>query len=1481
MVEEEEEWRQGWELLTENRFLDADTKGHPAPEACGCTKRGLFCDDDACINFSTQTECSRSLCGPKCRNNRFQRKQWADLEIRKAPGKGHGLFANQDIEKGAFVAEYIGDIISEKSVKERFKKQKNERHLFMQTISPGVYLDGQEAGSIVRFINHSCEPNAMHDRWVVNGKMCIGVFATKDISKGEELSFDYRWEYNMRRPTRCHCGAPSCRGFLEMLSEEQKRLFEVRHGQWKKGVDALGATGNQNINRWLVGKRIKYYWKGNSKYWECDVEAYDEEEKKHTCYYIADAQREKEKLVDNYSTDEGEAAWMWLDEEAQEITIHRKARQDEMEGLTIVEQDDEAKSVKEKAARHADSPLKPSMAFGTQATIKVRINTDVDFATAQYIVTKGSSEPVSGEPALVWKRFSELMAKVFPEVKCLLPLDLDETRLRVTLFGPQEMAQRAIGTIESSGTESKQEGLSRVQQEAKDLSKKQGVMLTNDWRLSLESSKVDSAVGATGDQAEALESRTLDRVRRACERSDIRSVSLSCPQDKLFTISKAATSASGGRKQTDIGPSKAVEQNLLEGLVKLGKKLDQPPLLTVHAITILLRFLHFCRRGNDAVRNASSLLAACMLLAQKARNAFKPKKMRDLVASAYSVVFKRTEVDPEFSTPAIMEMVVSIEASVLDALRHDVFVPDVMSLALVHWCNLQGKPGDPEAPDEEQLRDSFSDACGTQKRDFGHLAVLLSRHMPALWLAMPIDTALIACLIAERVCLYIHRDPNKERPPTLLLALWRTATFGMHVPYRQLMFFISEICNAMGALKLQEVPSYLKDAKGKEGKDSAAELWAALLTIVPDTLHRWFKGDQLLRVTLDDHEMTFSDIVPFRTRLPSLPAAENGPEWTLQFQATGDRKCGDTQAVTREMFLAAADEKCLAQANVTHVTPQLAPHRPPHSVTGMSSPGKAGDSGVGCAIRRWPERKQMLKESKWARSVGVSHLGVSPGALRELCVIQQVHYYAPLLSRHNEWARKHGDVSAQDAAMSSNDKHLGVCPYVSVVMGVVTVSGEFSFPKMSRKKPEGSGKSSGASHRRSNGNGHVTSVPTAGGGSGDASPHKMARVEGKYVEGDEEEEDREDDESDMDDILGMFDGDNDNKKADQSTTKPPQSFLVMPRVEVALESLLPHIQHASKLGAPWLASSFALSLCHDVLAAVSYLADTGYYLKWLSLDQFFINSQGRLQLSGMQGAVAAREESETMLAFRSAEKASPMKGSSGDGGSSCSKNGRSSSSSGKERRSSSSGDKERRKSHDHSDRKRRRESDSGEGSNSFPVPTLPFIHMSAPEIILGGSASYKSGIYSAGIVCSYILAGKSPIKTGSNESKHVQYIYRTLGTPKKEGYKTFSNLPLATKYGRHIVQEGKDPAESRSRVIKVLREIMPVHILKDLSISEAREEGDSGHVLDLICRATKLVPRDRAPLAELLTLPLFSKNSSKLSEPERKANLLTLLAKLV
>lgn len=72
-----------------------------------------------------------------------------------------------------------------------------------------------------RFLNHSCEPNA-----VVRG---LELIAIRPIQPWEEITFDYdTTEYDMAEPFDCHCGNLLCRGrirgFKYLDSDERERL---------------------------------------------------------------------------------------------------------------------------------------------------------------------------------------------------------------------------------------------------------------------------------------------------------------------------------------------------------------------------------------------------------------------------------------------------------------------------------------------------------------------------------------------------------------------------------------------------------------------------------------------------------------------------------------------------------------------------------------------------------------------------------------------------------------------------------------------------------------------------------------------------------------------------------------------------------------------------------------------------------------------------------------------------------------------------------------------------------------------------------------------------------------------------------------------------------------------------------------------------------------------------------------------------------
>jgi hypothetical protein len=72
-----------------------------------------------------------------------------------------------------------------------------------------------------RFMNHSCEPNA-----VIRGRE---VFALRTVDPREEITFDYNTtEYSLAEPFDCRCGSGSCvglvQGFGSLPRAEQERL---------------------------------------------------------------------------------------------------------------------------------------------------------------------------------------------------------------------------------------------------------------------------------------------------------------------------------------------------------------------------------------------------------------------------------------------------------------------------------------------------------------------------------------------------------------------------------------------------------------------------------------------------------------------------------------------------------------------------------------------------------------------------------------------------------------------------------------------------------------------------------------------------------------------------------------------------------------------------------------------------------------------------------------------------------------------------------------------------------------------------------------------------------------------------------------------------------------------------------------------------------------------------------------------------------
>ncbi|CAN0475832.1 unnamed protein product, partial [Laminaria digitata] len=63
----------------------------------------------------------------------------------------------------------------------------SDKHKYVMDLGAGEVIDASQRGSILRFVNHSCGPNAETQKWTVQGKRRIGLFSKTDIVKGEEV----------------------------------------------------------------------------------------------------------------------------------------------------------------------------------------------------------------------------------------------------------------------------------------------------------------------------------------------------------------------------------------------------------------------------------------------------------------------------------------------------------------------------------------------------------------------------------------------------------------------------------------------------------------------------------------------------------------------------------------------------------------------------------------------------------------------------------------------------------------------------------------------------------------------------------------------------------------------------------------------------------------------------------------------------------------------------------------------------------------------------------------------------------------------------------------------------------------------------------------------------------------------------------------------------------------------------------------------
>ncbi|GMH02562.1 hypothetical protein Nepgr_004401 [Nepenthes gracilis] len=178
-------------------------------------------------------ECwSKCGCSKYCANRVVQRGITCKLQVFLTPeGKGWGLRTLEVLPKGAFVCEYVGEILTIMELHRRKLQGSGDKHSYsvlldadwgsgVITSEQALCLDATSYGNVARFINHRCldanlvqipievdTPNHMYYR--------VAFFTAREVDAFEELTWDYGIDFDDHdhhfKSFDCLCSSSFCR----------------------------------------------------------------------------------------------------------------------------------------------------------------------------------------------------------------------------------------------------------------------------------------------------------------------------------------------------------------------------------------------------------------------------------------------------------------------------------------------------------------------------------------------------------------------------------------------------------------------------------------------------------------------------------------------------------------------------------------------------------------------------------------------------------------------------------------------------------------------------------------------------------------------------------------------------------------------------------------------------------------------------------------------------------------------------------------------------------------------------------------------------------------------------------------------------------------------------------------------------------------------------------------------------------------------
>ncbi len=162
------------------------------------------------------------------------RSEWAVVKGSKIHGRG--MFAAQDIPRGTRIIEYTGERITKaEGWRRELKRQERAARggdgcIYIFELNTKTDIDGSVLWNTARYINHSCDPNC--ESQITRGR--VWIVALRRIKAGQELSYDYYYDYEHYEEHPCRCGADDCAGFIVKAPQRWRVRYAAKKGKVRR-----------------------------------------------------------------------------------------------------------------------------------------------------------------------------------------------------------------------------------------------------------------------------------------------------------------------------------------------------------------------------------------------------------------------------------------------------------------------------------------------------------------------------------------------------------------------------------------------------------------------------------------------------------------------------------------------------------------------------------------------------------------------------------------------------------------------------------------------------------------------------------------------------------------------------------------------------------------------------------------------------------------------------------------------------------------------------------------------------------------------------------------------------------------------------------------------------------------------------------------------------------------------------------------------